>query len=76
MTVRRVSVDDLYWEEIEQARRISPQRKLALGLEPYDRARALLTAGIRSQYPEADEQTVRHLVCERLELARRLENEP
>jgi hypothetical protein len=76
MTIRRLSVEDLYWEEVEQARRISPQRKLALGLELYDRARALLTAGIRSQHPEADEQTVRHLVRERLRLARQLENEP
>ena len=76
MTIRCLSADDLYWEEVEQARRIPPQRKLVLGLELYDRARALMTAGIRAQHPEADEQTVRRLVRERLEAARRLEIEP
>lgn len=75
MAIRRLSVEDLYWEEVEQARRISPQRKLALGLELYDRTRALMTAGIRAQHPEADEQTIRCMVRDRLESARRLENE-
>ncbi|MBI4579938.1 MAG: hypothetical protein HY718_09570 [Planctomycetes bacterium] len=76
MPVPQLSADDLYQEEVIQARQIPPERKLALGLELFDRVRALMVAGIRLEHPEADDQTVHRILLERLELARRLENEP
>jgi hypothetical protein len=71
-----LSADDLYWEEVRDAREIPPERKLALGLEIYDRVLAMMTSGIRGEYPDADDQTVHRMLLERLELARQMENRP
>lgn len=76
MSIPHLSADDLYWEEIEDARRIPPERKLVLGLELFDRMKELIRAGIRLQHPGADEQTVHRMLLERLDMARRLENQP
>jgi hypothetical protein len=76
MAIPQLSVDDLYREEVMEARQMTPELKLTLGLELFDRVRELMIAGIRHQYPEADEDTVRRLYQERLELAERLENTP
>ncbi len=71
-----LDADDLFREELSDARAIHPDRKLVLGLEIFDRIRASMMAGIRMQFPEADEQEVRRILVERLELARRLEEAP
>jgi hypothetical protein len=76
MSVPQVSADDLYQEEVMEARLMSPERKLSLGLELFDRVRAMIVMGIRLEHPEADEQTIRRLVRERLDEAKRLENQP
>lgn len=75
MPIRRVSADDMYWEEVEEARRIPPERKLVLGLELLDRVKELLRAGIRLQHPNVDEATLHRMLRERLELSRQMENE-
>jgi hypothetical protein len=75
MTPRQLSADDLYWEEVLEARKIPPERKLSLGLELHERVRALMLSGIQAQNPQADEQTIHRILRERLELARQLENQ-
>lgn len=76
MSIPHLSADDLYWEEIEDARRIPPERKLVLGLELFDRTKELIRAGIRLQHPDADERTVHRMLLKRLDMARQLENQP
>lgn len=71
---RNVSVDDMRREEILEASKIPPERKLALGLELFDRVRAVMLAGIRDQHPDANESEIRRILVQRLEIARRLEN--
>lgn len=66
-------VDDLFWEEIQQARAMSPSAKLRSGAELFRLACTFCMAGIRHQNPEASEEDVRHVLRARLELGRRLE---
>lgn len=58
---------------IEQARRQSPEAKLAAGIDLFCFARELMLAGIRAQFPEANDEQVHGILRERLALARRLE---
>lgn len=71
-----LSADDLYRERVRAAREMPPARKLALGLKLFDRARALMIAGTRSEFPNADDDEVRRILGQRLELARKLECTP
>jgi hypothetical protein len=72
--VRRLSADDLYEEEVEEARSRTVEEKLLAGIELFDRACEFMRAGIRMQYPDADAERVEELLDERLALGRRLEN--
>ena len=74
--VKALSADDLYREEVLEARALPAGRKLAMGLELFDRVRQIMMDGIRSENPDADESEVRRMLAQRLELARRLENTP
>jgi len=60
-------IDELYRDEVLEARRMSPEEKFLLGEELFDYACSITLAGIRSQYPGFSEEE-----CER-ELERRLE---
>jgi hypothetical protein len=64
---------DLAWEEIENARRMTPGERLLMGLDLFDRSCALMRAGIRRQLPDLDAAGVERVLRERLEIARRLE---
>ena len=66
--------DAIYWERVQKARRMSPEDKLLGGARLFDRACRIMVAGIRSQFPDADECQVQEILRERLALARRLEN--
>jgi len=70
---RRLSADDLYWEEVEAARQESFEDKLLDGPRLFDRACRIMRDGIRSQYPAATEEEVERMLLERIEIARRLE---
>ena len=59
-----------YRDEIERARREPPERKMAEGVRLFDRAISLMKAGIRMQFPDADEQKVQAILRERLEIGR------
>ncbi len=53
---------------------MTPEQKLLAGGELFDAVVERMIAGIRIQYPGADEQRVSALLRQRLEIARRLEN--
>jgi hypothetical protein len=69
----RASLDELWLEEILFARRYpAVQRMIAAG-ELFDEMCERMRAGIRHEFPEADERRVNRILFERMELARRLE---
>lgn len=69
-------IDAIYWEKVEAARRMSPEEKLFAGAELFDYACEITKAGIRHQFPDADEEEVLRILRERLALAERLERTP
>jgi hypothetical protein len=67
-------IDDIFRERVQRARRMTSEQKFLAGAELFEEACQITMAGIRHQHPEADEQRVREILAERLELRQRLEN--
>ncbi len=65
--------DALFMDKVRQARLMSPAEKLLAGPRLFEQVCRWMMAGIRNEYPDADEQEVQRILTERLELARRLE---
>jgi len=65
-------IDELYREELREARAMSPEQKLLLGEELFVYACSITMAGIRNQFPEADEAERRRILEQRLELQQKL----
>ncbi len=65
-------IDQLYREEIERARKQTPQERVAGAFEIAPFARAMMEAGIRSQHPGADDAEVLRLGRERIAKVRRM----
>ncbi len=57
--------DAIFRDRVQKARRMSPEDKLLGGARLFDRACRLMTAGIRPQFPEADERRVQDILRER-----------
>jgi hypothetical protein len=66
--------DQLYRDEVLAARLMTPEEKLLAGPQLFDFACRIALDGIRNQFPDVDEQRVRQILAERVELGRRLEN--
>ena len=66
-------IDELYREELREARAMSPEEKLLAGEELFLYACSITIGGIQNQFPEADEAERRRILEGRLELQRRLE---
>jgi hypothetical protein len=66
-------IAQLHREDLEQARRMTPEQRLLAGAELFDYACEITKAGIRAKNPGADEQTVLKLLRERIELGEKLE---
>jgi len=66
-------IDELYREELREARAMPPEQKLLLSEELFAYACSITMAGIRNQFPEADETERRRILEQRLELQRKLE---
>ncbi len=64
---------DLPSEEVLWARSMSDEEKFLAGADLFDRACTLMAAGIRSDFPAADDDEVERILTQRLALARRLE---
>ena len=67
-------IDQLYREEVEAARRQSPEEKVFGGPRLFDRACELILAGLRHENLNATEDELRPKLNQRLNLVRRLEN--
>ena len=61
-------------EDLEQARRMTPEQRMLAGAELFDYACQITKAGIRADHPDADDAAVLRILRERLELARRIED--
>ena len=66
--------DQLYRDEVRAACVMTPEEKLLAGPQLFDFACRIALDGIRNQFPDADEQRIRQILAERVELGRRLEN--
>ena len=66
--------DQLYRDEVLAARAMTPEEKLLAGPQLFDFACRIALDGIRNQFPDVDEQRIRQILAERVELGRRLEN--
>ena len=66
-------IDELYRERVLRARRMPLEEKLLAGPRLFEYACEITRAGIRQQFPEADEQRVQEILAERLSLRRKLE---
>ena len=66
--------DQLYRDDVLAARVMTPEEKLLAGPQLFDFACRIALDGIRNQFPDVDEQRVRQILAERVELGRRLEN--
>lgn len=66
-------MDPSFHERVERSRRMTPEERFHGTLEMIDLSRELMTAGIRMQFPEADNDRVREIFTERLRIVERLE---
>lgn len=65
-------IDELYREEVIEARRMSPEEKALAGQRLFEAACRITLAGIRNQFPDASEERCLEILRERLELQRKL----
>ena len=73
MQPTRELIYDIYRERVLRARGTAPEQKFFDGAQLFERACRIMAAGIRNQFPEADEEKVDEILVQRLELLRRLE---
>jgi hypothetical protein len=66
-------IDELYREELREARAMLPEQKLLLGEELFEYACSITMAGIEHQFPKADAAERRRILEQRLALQRKLE---
>ena len=67
---------DIRRERLDRSRRMSPEEKLISGPQLFALAVECMRAGIRLQYPEADERQVRELVSDRVSHMREKDERP
>jgi len=67
-------IDDIYREKVRRARATPPGEKVYAGARLFEEVCRRMVAGIRHQFPDADEQRVQDILRQRLAIARRLEN--
>jgi len=66
-------MDASYNDRVERSQRMSPEERFYGTLEMIDLSRELMLAGIRMQFPDADDARVREIFTERLRIVERLE---
>jgi len=65
--------DELYREQVAEAREMPPEEKLLAGEELFEYACSITLAGIRDQFPGLSEEDSRRVLEERLDLRERME---
>lgn len=66
-------IDELYREEVLEARAMKPADKVRAGQQLFESACRITLAGIRNQNPEATEEQCWEILRQRLVLQRKLE---
>ncbi len=66
-------IDELYREELREARAMKPAEKIVAGQQLFEGACRITLAGIRNQNPGASEEQCLEILRQRLVLQRRLE---
>ena len=66
-------IDELYCEEVLEARAMTPEQKLLAGEELFLYACSITMAGIRNQFPEADESERKRILQSRIDIQRKLD---
>ena len=66
-------MDPSFWHRVERARKLTLEQRFYDTLELVDLAMESMRAGIRMQFPEADETKVRELLKRRFDAVRALE---
>lgn len=66
-------IDELYREELREARAMAPAEKILAGQQLFEAACRMTLAGIRNQNPGASEGHCLEILRQRLEWRRRLE---
>ena len=66
-------IEGIHQDRIRAARRMSPEEKLWAGARLFDDVCERMKAGIRMQFPEADERRVTEILRERLRRLREFE---
>lgn len=70
---QRELIDAIYADKVRQARRMSVAERLRAGGDLFDELCERMRAGIRWQFPDADDSRVEEILRERIDIARRLE---
>lgn len=65
-------IDELYREEVLEARRLPLEEKLILGERLFNWACSITLSGIRNQNPEASEEECQRMLRERIELGKEM----
>jgi hypothetical protein len=65
-------IDELYREEVLDARKMPMEEKLLLGERLFRWACEVTLAGIRNQNPDASEQECQRILVERVELGKKI----
>jgi hypothetical protein len=65
-------IDELYREEVLDARKMPVEEKLLLGERLFRWACEVTLAGIRNQNPNANEQECQRILVERVELGKKI----
>jgi hypothetical protein len=71
MVAGQAFFDQLYREQVLQARSMTPEQRVLEGLRLSDMAMRAMADGIRAEFPNADECEVLGILRERLERIRR-----
>jgi hypothetical protein len=69
-------IDELFRDKVRQARATSPVDRFLDGARLFDYACLVTLAGIRHLHPTAGEADVKKILCNRIEIARQLEQQP
>lgn len=66
-------IDSIYRERVLRARAMPLGEKLLTGVQLFDEACQWMEVGIRSRFPEADDEEVRRILIEQVNRLRRVE---
>ena len=64
--MKAVGPEHFFWDHVQAARSLPPERRLLDCLDLYDFARTVTLAGIRAQHPTADDAEVERRLWERI----------